>query len=144
MQTITRITFESLQQWGHRLDNAEYNMALNYMQSDVKRSEDPVVLKDAFADSFATIANRDDSNSNVAYDFENGEISIPAQAKADLSPNMNKALSNISLHGKLVRPPYHEVEALSQSIATGVININEFNIFSANGNLTIDPAVDNF
>ena len=144
MQTITRITFESLQQWGHRLDNAEYNMALNYMQSDVKRSEDPVVLKDAFADSFATIANRDDNNSNVAYDFENGEISIPAQAKADLSPNMNKALSNISLHGKLVRPPYHEVEALSQSIATGVININEFNIFSANGNLTIDPAVDNW
>lgn len=147
MQTITRITFDTLQQWGIRLTNTEYNVAIDRMNEAVKRSEDPVLLKDAFADGFASLNNRDDRNTTVAYDFENGEILIPSQAQASLKPEINDSISNIALKGEkgnLVVPPYHEEAVFTQPIATGTVNVNEFNIFSANGNLTIDPSSDNW
>lgn len=147
MQTITRITFDTLQQWGIRLTNTEYNVAIDRMNEAVKRSEDPTILKDAFADGFASINNQDDENTTVAYDFENGEILMPSQAQAALTPKINTDVSNIALKGDkghLVVPPYHEEPVINQPIATGVINVNEFNIFSANGNLTINPNSDNW
>ena len=147
MQTITRITFDTLQQWGIRLTNTEYNVAIDRMNEAVKRSEDPTILKDAFADGFASINNRDDEHTTVAYDFENGEILMPSQAQASLTPTINEDISNIALKGEkghLVVPPYHEEVVINQPIATGTVNVNEFNIFSANGNLTIDPSSDNW
>lgn len=147
MQTITRITFDTLQQWGIRLTNTEYNVAIDRMNESVKRSEDPALLKDAFADGFASINNRDDEHTTVAYDFENGEILMPSQAQASLKPTINEDVSNIALKGDkghLVVPPYHEEAVINQPIATGAISVNEFNIFSANGNLTIDPNSDNW
>lgn len=144
MQTVTRQTFETLQQWGRRLTNTEYNLAIANMNQTVARSEDPSLMKDVLSDSFNTINNRDDANSTVAYDFENGEILLPSQAMADLTPNVNFDSSQVAIKGSLVTPPYHEEVAINQPISTGTTNVNEFNIFSANGTLTIDPASDNW
>lgn len=144
MQTVTRQTFETLQQWGRRLTNAEYSLAIANMNETVKRSEDPMIMKDVFSDSFNTINNRDDEHSTVAYDFEKGEILVPSQASANLTPNLNFDASQIAIKGHLVTPPYHEEVAINQPISTGTINVNEFNIFSANGSLELDPASDNW
>lgn len=144
MQTVTRQTFETLQQWGRRLTNTEYNLAIANMNQTVARSEDPSLMKDVLSDSFNTINNRDDENSTVAYDFENGEILLPSQAMADLKPNVNFNNSQVAIKGTLVTPPYHEEVAINQPISTGTTNVNEFNIFSANGTLTINPASDNW
>lgn len=144
MQTVTRQTFETLQQWGRRLTNTEYNLAIANMNQTVARSEDPSLMKDVLSDGFNTINNRDDENSTVAYDFENGEILLPSQAMADLKPNVNFDTSQVAIKGNLVTPPYHEEVAINQPISTGTTNVNEFNIFSANGTLTIDPASDNW
>lgn len=144
MQTVTRQTFETLQQWGRRLTNTEYNLAIANMNQTVARSEDPSLMKDVLSDSFNTINNRDDANSTVAYDFENGEILLPSQAMADLTPNVDFNNSQVAIKGSLVTPPYHEEVAINQPISTGTTNVNEFNIFSANGTLTIDPASDNW
>lgn len=144
MQTVTRITFDTLQQWGTRLSNTEFNLALAQMNEDVKRSEDPEYMKDVFADGFTTINNRDDEKTTVAYDFENGEILLPSQAKADLTPNMNYDSSTVAVKGHLVTPPYSEESAVSQNLATGTVNVNEFNIFTTNGTLEITPSSDNW
>lgn len=156
MQTITRITFNDLQQWGIRLTNAEYNMGIAAMNEQVKRSEDPTYMKDAFSDDFNTIVNRDDSVSTVAYDFENGEILLPSQAQADLKPKWSEEDSEIAMrvHSRkddsqkpetgLVTPPFKEVEAVSQNLATGTVDVNEYDIFSANGTLEITPSSDNW
>lgn len=144
MQTVTRITFDTLQQWGTRLSNTEYNLALAQMNEDVKRSEDPEYMKDVFSDGFTTINNRDDAKTTVAYDFENGEILLPSQAKADLTPTLNYDASNVAVKGHLVTPPYSEESAVSQNLATGTVNVNEFNIFTTNGTLEITPSSDNW
>ena len=151
MQTVTRQTFETLQQWGRRLTNTEYNLAIANMNQTVARSEDPSLMKDVLSDSFNTINNRDDANSTVAYDFENGEILLPSQAMADLTPTINYDNSQVAIKGSsvapkgsLVTPPYHEEVAINQPISTGTTNVNEFNIFSANGTLTINPSSDNW
>lgn len=146
LQTITRITFNDLQQWGIRLTNTEYNMGIAAMNEQVKRAEDPTYMKDAFSDDFNTIVNRDDATSTVAYDFENGEILLPSQAQADLKPNMNEDDSSIAMRvaSKLVTPPFKEVEAVSQNLATDTVNVNEYDIFSANGTLEISPSSDSW
>lgn len=144
MQTITRITFDELQQWGMRLTNVEMNTAIDEMTANVKRSEDPVMLKDAFADSFATIDGRDDENSTCAYDFEEGTIFVPAQASTDLEPDINKDLSNISLKGHIVKPPFHEDPVFEQPLWTGLTNINEYNVYIIDGDLTLDPSSDSW
>lgn len=151
MQTVTRQTFETLQQWGRRLTNTEYNLAIANMNQTVARSEDPSLMKDVLSDSFNTINNRDDDNSTVAYDFENGEILLPSQAMADLTPTIDYDNSQVAIKGSsvapkgsLVTPPYHEEVAINQPISTGTTNVNEFNIFSANGTLTINPSSDNW
>lgn len=144
MQTVTRITFNELQQWGMRLTNVEMNAALDRMAENVKRSEDPVVLKDAFADSFATIDNRDDINTTAAYDFEEGTIYVPSQAQTDLKPSVDKVASNISIKGHIIKPPFHEDRVIEQPLWTGLTNINEFNVYIIDGDLTINPSVDNW
>lgn len=147
MQTVTRITFNTLQQWGRRLTNTEQNVALNNMREEIKRSEDPRLLKDAFADSFNTIYNRDDQHTTVAYDFENGTIFLPTEAAADLKPDGIMGSSIYALKGSkgtLVTAPYHDEAVVDQPIWTDVTNINEFNVFTANGTLTLTPDSDNW
>lgn len=144
MQTITRITFNTLQQWGMRLTNVELNTALNRMTENVKQSEDPAILKDAFADSFATIDLMDSENTTAAYDFDTGTIFVPSQAQADLKPEVNNNLSNVSIKGHIVRPPFHEDRVVEQPLWTGLTNINEYNVWVIDGDLTIDPSSDNW
>lgn len=144
MQTTTRITFRTLQQWGVRLTNTEANIAIERLHEQVKRSEDPKVLKDAFADNFTNGVATDGPKTSVDFDFENGEIGIPAQAMADLRPNANFDISHVAIKGHLITPPYHEVNAINQPIWTGINYINEYNVFTANGTLTIEPASDNW
>lgn len=144
MQTITRLTFNTLQQWGRRLSNTEQNVALNNMHEEIKRSEDPRILKDAFADSFNTIYNRDDENTTTAYDFENGTIFLPTQAAADLQPKINKEISTMAIKGNLVTAPYHDEAIVTQPIWTDISYVNEFNVFTANGTLTITPNSDSW
>ena len=147
MQTITSISFNTLQQWGKRLTNTEQNVALNNMHEEIKRSEDPRILKDAFADSFNTIYNRDDATTTTAYDFENGSIFLPTQAAADIKPKLNEDLSTYAekdVKGRLVTAPYHDEPVIDQPIWTDATNINEFNVFTANGTLTISPDTDSW
>lgn len=144
MQTTTRITFKTLQQWGVRLTNTEANIAINRLHEQVKRSEDPKVLKDAFADNFTNAYGTDGIKTSVDFDFENGEIGIPAQAMADLRPNANFDISQVAIKGHLITPPYHEANAIDQPIWTGISYVNEYNVFTANGTLTIEPSSDNW
>lgn len=144
MQTITRITFDELQQWGMRLTNVEMNAAVNRLTQDVKMGEDPVILKDAFADSFATIDNSDMTQTTAAYDPEEGTLFIPSQAQADLKPNIDRDASNISIKGHILKPPFHEDRVIEQPLWTGLTNINEFNVYVIDGDLTIDPSSDNW
>lgn len=144
MQTVTRITFNTLQQWGSRLTNVELNAALDRMAENVKRSEDPAILKDAFADSFATVNMMDSNKTTAAYDFDEGTIFIPSQAQADLKPKVNTSLSNISVKGHIVRPPFHDDPVIEQPLWTGLTNINEYNVWVIDGDLTIDPSADSW
>lgn len=144
MQTTTRITFKTLQQWGVRLTNTESNIAIERLHEQVKRSEDPKVLKDAFADNFTNAFGTDGTNTSVDFDFENGEIGVPAQAMADLRPKADFDISQVAIKGHLITPPYHEANAIDQPLWTGISYVNEYNVFTTNGTLTIDPSTDNW
>ena len=148
MQTITRTTFDTMQHWDNRISNLEYNIAVDELNNSVKKNEDPVTVKDAFSDSFADAnkADLDHKDFNVDYDPENGEITIPIKSESYIEPSKDEmqASSAFSTMGELVTAPYTEELAMSQTKATGVINVNEWNIFNVNGTMELNPSADSW
>ena len=148
MQTITRTTFDTMQHWDTRISNLEYNTAVQELNNSVAKNEDPVTVKDAFSDSFsnANKADLDHKDFNVDYDPENGEITIPIKSKSFIEPSKDElqASSAFSTMGNLITAPYTEELVMSQTKATSTININEWNIFSVNGTMTINPSSDSW
>lgn len=148
MQTITRTTFDTMQHWATRLDNLEYNISVEELNNSVTKNEDPVTVKDAFSDSFTDTNKADLGNDdfNVDYDPENGEITIPIKAKSFINPSKDEltASSSFSTMGTLITAPYTNEIVLQQTKATGTINVNEWNIFSANGTMTLNPSSDSW
>lgn len=146
MQTTTRVPFEDMQRWLTRIENLEYNTSVQELTDSVKKNEDPVNVRDAFSDEFnnANKADLDAKDFNVAYDLEKGEITIPLKAESVVEPNKDEltAASAYDTMGQLITAPYVEELALQQTKATGVINVNEWNVFSANGTLKITPNSD--
>lgn len=146
LQTITRVPFSGLQAWNTRISNLEYSVAVQELSSSVAKSEDPVMIRDAFADSFNSnnYANTSRDDFSVAYDPEFGEITIPPKSYADLTPTLNQASSSVNVSGNLVTAPYTEEKSIGQDLATGVTNVNEYQIFNVNGTMTINPSSDNW
>ena len=146
MQTITRIPFSGLQAWNTRISNLEYNVSVSALADSVEKSEDPITIRDAFADAFNNLnyANSTHDGFNVAYDPEYGEITIPPKSYADLVPTLNESKSDVNVSGNLVTAPYTEEKSIGQDLITGTTNVNEYQIFNVNGTLSIDPASDNW
>lgn len=148
LQTITRTTFDTMQRWSNRIDNLEYNIAVDELSNSVEKNEDPVTVRDAFADSFtdSNKADLDNDDFNASYDLEMGEITIPTKAESFINPSQDEltASSAYNTMGKLITAPYDEELVLSQTRVTGTINVNEWNIFSVNGTLDITPSSDSW
>lgn len=146
MQTVTNIPFSGLQKWSTRLDNLEYNQAVQELSTSVSSTEDPVSLRGVFSDSFSDVTKADTSKSDfsVAYDFENGEISISPKSYANLVPDILESASSVNVSGSLVTAPYTEETAIIQNYITDTININEYQVFNVNGTLNITPSSDNW
>lgn len=148
MQTITRTDFGTMQKWDTRMNNLEYNVAVQELSNSVAKNEDPVTVKDAFSDGFsdANKADLDHKDFNVDYDPENGEITIPIKSQSFIEPSQDEmtASSNFNTMGTLITAPYQEELVMSQTRATGTINVNEWNIFSVNGTMTLNPSSDSW
>lgn len=146
MQTVNNISFASLSTWANRLNNLEYNITALELKDSVSKSEDPVYTKDAFSDAFNSVNMADNSNSDftVSYDFENGQITIPAKAYASLTPEIQSDASSINTKGSLVTAPYSSDIILQQNLITGTKNVNEYEVFNVNGNLSLSPSSDNW
>lgn len=146
MQTTNNITFSNLTKWSNRLNNLEDNIISLQLKNAVAKSEDPVYAKDSFADAFNSVDMADNTNSDftASYDFELGQITIPAKAYTDISPTIATDTSDINVSGSLVTAPYTQDTVISQSLITGTLNVNEYEVYNVNGSMAIDPSSDNW
>lgn len=144
--TVTRIPFSGLQDISNRVTNAEYNLAQDELRNKVMENEDPITLRDTFSDNFDDIQKGDIANKDftAAYDIASNEITLANRASAAVNPDYDESASSIHKFMHMVTAPFTEYAIASQTVATGVINVNPYQNFNVLGTLVIDPAVDSW
>lgn len=157
MQTVTNIPFSGLQKWGVRLDNLEYNLAAQQLESTAKNDEDPITVKDAFSDSFNSVNTADTYHDGFDVDYApaDGEIRMPTQYNYTVIPQVAE---DASTSAKIWHTDGISSQALASSglstttgsieqqqlLSTGIINVNEYQVFNVNGTLKLIPDTDNW
>lgn len=157
MQTVTNIPFSGLQKWSTRLDNLEYNLAVQQLSAKAKEDEDPTTVKDAFSDSFNSVNTADTFHDGFAVDYApaDGEIRMPTQYNYTAIPTVaedvstsakvwhTSGISSQALATSGLSSTSGEVEQ-QQLLSTGIINVNEYQVFNVNGTLKLVPDTDNW
>ncbi|AWD93037.1 tail protein [Bacillus phage vB_BceM-HSE3] len=142
---ITRQNMEDLQNLLKRVEDSEYNQALEALDKEALDREGPTNLKGIFSDGFIGVTKADLTHPDfsAAFSFEDGEIRLPVtQAK----PNDFKIsdTSKIKTWGRLVTAPVTEEVTIDQPYATGTMLVNPYNVFNRLALLNLSPAVDNW
>lgn len=153
MDTITNIPFSGIQDYGRRLDNLEYNAAIQDMYNNVNQREDPLLSRGTFSESFTTFEKADTSyvynndqgsgdSWGVAFNLDDGSATLATKAEKIVAPDIDTSNSQYELHGDLLVAPYTDEYEVGQQLVTDTINVNEYNVFNVNGYLSISPSSD--
>ncbi|WAB24969.1 protein of unknown function DUF4815 [Lysinibacillus phage vB_LfM_LysYB1] len=142
--SITRLSMEDLQYMVSRLEDLEWNQAVNELDKEAMEGEPATELKGVFSDGFTSPTKADFSHPdfNIAYSFEEGHIMLPlGNAKTD-QPTII-AGSNLKW-GRIVTAPMREVVEIEQLYATQSMLVNPYNVFNKLATLKLVPEVDNW
>lgn len=153
MDTITNLPFSDIQNLARRVDNLEYNSAIYDMYNTVQQNEDPLTSRNSFAESFTTFEKADtsylsnnDPNSGdswgVAFNVDDASATLASKAEKIIYPDIDESNSSYDLHGDLLVSPYTDKYEVGQQLVTGVVNVNEYQVFAINGYLSISPNSD--
>ena len=165
--TTTNLTFLDLQKMLARVQNLEYNVSQMAQDINASTGQDPLKMRGVFSDGFSTIQQADesifgtDSNpwkeggkvvSEVAHSFSDATITLGYQnvdyydtPKVGSVTNPDDEFTELmQWPGHFVSGTYKNVNELSQSIATGIMNVNPYAVYpTQEGMLSLDPSVDN-
>lgn len=146
ISTLSRLSMLDLQNMKNRIDNLEYNQALNALDQPAMEDINPLVLRGVFSDGFISTEKYDRSHpdANIGFSFEDAEITLPYASADKVTPTFLKAGSNAHVWGRLITAPFTEEKAISQPLATEAMNINPYNIFNNQGILKLTPSEDNW
>lgn len=144
--TITRLSMEDLQKLKIRVDNIEYNEAVNMLDNPAMAGENPIYLRGVFSDGFISLDKYDSSHpdAKIAFSFEDAEITLPYEEVNKVVPQILENASEANVWGRLVSAPFTEEVAISQPFATEAMNVNPYNMFNKQGLLTLTPSADNW
>lgn len=145
---ISNLTFNDLTELKNRVDNIEFNEALNDLDDIAVANYDPTQLRGVFSDGFISFDKADVTNPDfsVKVNFETGTITPQYQSTADSNPNVDTQDSNvmISPDGTFATAGYSEYLAESQPIASSAKLINEYSYYGKTGSLTLTPSTDHW
>lgn len=143
---ITRLTMDQLQKISRRLDNVEYNQAVNALDDEAMESENPIYLRGVFSEGFISLEKTDTTNeeNTASFDFDTASVTLPYKEINKHIPRIIEGSSEAHVWGRLVTAPFDEEVALEQPYATEPKNVNPYNVFNKQGVLTLDPSEDNW
>lgn len=146
MSSVTRLSMVDLQNMKNRIDNLEYNMAVNALDSPAMEDVNPAILRGVFTDGFINMSKYDNTHpdAKIAFSFEDAQITLPYKSADKKKPNFLAGSSNAHTWGRLVTSPFTEEVSISQPHVTDVMNINPYHVFNAQGVLKLDPSEDNW
>lgn len=144
--SIDRLSMEDLQRLKFRVENIEYNEAVNALDQPAMAGENPLNLRGVFSDGFISLDKYDVSHpdAKIAFSFEDAEITLPYKDANKIIPKILEGDSNAHVWGRLVTAPFTEVVEIRQPFATEAINVNPYNVFNRQGLLKLEPSADNW
>lgn len=145
VDSIERLSMSDLQKVKTRVDNVEYNQAVNALDDGAMEGQDPLTLRSVFSEGFISLDKADVTNSEfgVSFSFEDAEATLQFTTAVN-EPKIDKGNSKAHLWGRLVSAPFTEERALFQSQASEAMNVNPYNIPNKQGVLKITPSEDNW
>ncbi|WP_215659743.1 DUF4815 domain-containing protein [Secundilactobacillus kimchicus] len=144
--TITRIPFTGLQDMSSRINDLEYNLAVQELRFNAMQNQDPVTLKNTFSDDFSNISKADSGNKgfSAAYVPADPSITVDNKAASSIGMTADVVSSNFSQFKHTWALPYTEKTLVSQLKATNAININPYSVFNVLGQMSLTPDSDNW
>ena len=141
-----RLRMEDLVNLKNRLENVEYNQAIQALENQSIITDDPLSLRGVFADGFVDFSRMDMNASSVAMSFDDASITLMVNAPESQmkSPTFSANSSVAAMWGRLVTAPYKEIKEITQPLATQAMNINPYAVYNKMGSLALDPAADNW
>lgn len=143
---VVRLHMKDLQRMKKRLENVEYNQAIQQLEHGTLISEDPLVLRGIFSDAFTDFTGMDANLSSISFSFDDASITLPVVSRDDQKrrPNLNLTESVASTWGRLVSAPFKEIPEIVQPLATEAWNVNPYAVYNKLGVLDLEPAADNW
>lgn len=152
---VTNLTMEKLQKVVARVENLEYNQALQSLDNQTIQDHSPVALRGIFTDAFVTLDRFDESydsrgtatdgfKANVMFSFDDGRITLPRDAEDPYQAHIIGDSSTAATWGKLISAPFTEVPIVQQLQATEFMSVVPFDNAKEEGSLTISPSSDNW
>lgn len=143
---LNRLSMEELQKVKTRVDNMEFNQAINALDQPAMAGINPPTLRGVFSDGFISTDKADTSHPdmNVAFSFEDAEITLPYADVTAHKPSMLRGSSIAHTWGRLVTAPFNEHVGISQSQATETFNVNPYNVFNNRAQLKLTPSEDSW
>jgi len=143
---VTRLSMEDLQNVVRRVEDMEYNNALDDLDKEAMAGEAPTNLKGIFSDGFIGFSKSDLGHPlySAALSLETGEVVLPPSAIKSRALQPNTGASSAKIWGRLVTTPVTERVAIEQTFATGTMLVNPYNVFNKMALINLTPAVDNW
>ena len=150
-----RYTMRDIGKLENRLENVEYYTSLSLLEKATKDMviTDPSTGLNRFKSGFVV----DNFSTNFVADVENPEYNVAVDTtKEEARPAFTTGSVvmyydesdvesvNGGVFGNSIMLPFTNVSAISQPLATTTKNINPFAVFSWQGSMTLNPAVDNW
>ncbi|AGB62783.1 hypothetical protein [Bacillus phage phiAGATE] len=143
---IVRLTMAQVVNMKDRLENVEYNQAIQALENQSIITDDPLNLRGVFADGFVDFTRMDLNASTVAVSFDDASITLMVDAPDDQvrAPEFAAGSSVAKSWGRLVTAPYTEIKEISQPFATEAMNVNPYAVYNKLGVLKLTPSADNW
>lgn len=143
---VSRSSMKDISLLMQRVDNLEYNMAMEDLDNEAMEGESATNLKGIFTDGFLGLTKCDlgRSDFSVAIDPYSNRMQLQSNTTANKLV-VNTGTSTCKIYsGKLAMGAHTTETVLSQNMATGIMNINPYQVFDSYPKIRISPEVDNW
>lgn len=143
---VIRLRMEDLQKMKSRLENVEYNQAIQALENQATISDDPLALRGVFADPFIDFSRMDLNLSTIALSLDDASITLAVNAPVDQMkiPQFLENASTATTWGRVVTAPFTETREVHQPLATEAMNVNPYAVYNKLGVIQLNPAADNW
>lgn len=140
-----RLTQSEIYKLSRRIDDLEYNQALQDLDDQVESDESATGLKGIYTDGFIGFSKCDLSHPDFdcCIDFERGELTLPVDGMGSAQPVIGSG-SVMSEMGRVISAPYIETVALSQPKASGHMLVNPYAAYNPMSIVKLNPPIDNW